>query len=227
MDYAPVAVKVWGDWACFTRPELKAERVSYPMMTPSAARGVLEAIFWKPEFHWRVRQIHVLRSAQPEQNRVPIGISEPPEFYRYFSIMRNEINSKATGTPISIADARTQRHTLALRNVAYLILADVEVRPDIQESPVKFRDQFRRRVERGRCFHRPYLGCREFAADFAPQDGTEDALRFRHADPIDLGLMLFDIARSPDGTNVPYFFQAELNDGVLDVPGVLYGRYGI
>src|SRR5437016_4131489 len=156
MNYPPVEVRVWGDWACFTRPELKAERVSYPMMTPSAARGVLEAIFWKPEFRWAVRQIHVLR---PRSETDTWGTS----FYRHFSIMRNEIGKRATGDPISLGDegVRQQRHTLALRDVAYLIRADVKVRPGVSEDSAKYRDQFQRRVRRGQCYHRPYLGCRE------------------------------------------------------------------
>src|SRR6266566_682904 len=131
-----VSVKVWGAFACFTRPELKAERVSYPVMTPSAARGVLEAVFWKPEFAWRVREIWVLKEI------------------RRFSVLRNEVNHREWKT--------MQRHTLALRDVAYLIRADIAVKPGVGEDPAKYRDQFRRRAERGQCYHRPYLGCREF-----------------------------------------------------------------
>src|SRR5690242_11774061 len=114
MAYAPVCVKVWGPYACFTRPEMKVERVTYSVMTPSAARGILEAIFWKPEFAWRVQEISVLKEI------------------RLFSIVRNEVQSKASPRreePFYADDDRTQRHTLALRDVAYVISADVAVRP--------------------------------------------------------------------------------------------------
>ncbi len=156
---APLEIKVWGDFACFTRPEMKAERVSYPVMTPSAARGILEAIFWKPEFSWRIREIHVLNEV------------------RHFSILRNEVNDKmsysAAKNRLEKGDSyfaedhrhRAQRHTLALRDVAYLIKADVHPRHDVREDPAKYRDQFRRRVTKGQCFHTPYLGCREFNAE--------------------------------------------------------------
>lgn len=119
--YPPLAVRVWGEYACFTRPEMKVERVTYPVITPSAARGVLEAIFWKPEFSWRVSSIAVLR---------PI---------RYFSILRNEVNTRASersargweksGGGYDASADRAQRHTLALRDVEYVIHAQIEVRP--------------------------------------------------------------------------------------------------
>ena len=207
MNFPPVEVKVWGDFACFTRPEAKVERVSYEIPTPSAARGILEAIFFHKPMRWRVREIVVLQ---------PI---------RHFSLLRNEVKSKASprSDGLSIADDRTQRHTLGLKQVAYIIRADVWLPPgaaDLDGQPVdavKYRDQFRRRVERGQCFHRPYLGCREFAADFGPPDGTEEPI------PVsaDLGLMLFDIDSGPGG-NVPRFFEAHLEEGVLRVPDDLY-----
>src|SRR3990172_11606325 len=128
-------VLVRGPLACFTRPEMKVERLSYPVMTPSAARGLLEAIFWKPQFQWQVRQIAVLN---------PI---------RFFSILRNEVNSKASvgaAGPYFADRDRAQRHTLALRDVAYLIRAEMVLKPEAaSEHPAKYRDQFRRRVERG------------------------------------------------------------------------------
>lgn len=196
----PVRVKVWGDRACFTRPEMKAERVSYPVMTPSAARGVLEAIFWKPEFEWRVRSIAVLK---------PI---------RRFSAVRNEVNRRltlgTTGFDIGEARTRTQRHTLGLSDVAYIISADVAVADGVGEDPAKYRDQFRRRVAKGRCFSQPYLGCREFAGYFGDVDGSES--------PVDvsepLGLMLLDIEYKSTPPHEPHFFQATLVDGVLEVP---------
>ena len=161
---SPLEVKVWGEFACFTRPEMKVERVTYPVMTPSAARGVLESIFWKPEFHWEVEEIWVLR---------PI---------RYFSILRNEINSRQTtqiargwereGGGFGATADRAQRHTLGLRDVAYIIRARPMVREGVQEDPAKYRDQFRRRVRDGRCFATPYLGCREFSAWFSAPRAT-------------------------------------------------------
>ncbi len=202
MDYPPVEVKVWGDFACFTRPEAKVERVSYEVPTPSAARGILEAIFFHPPMRWRVREISVLN---------PI---------RHFSILRNEVKSKASARSegLSITEERTQRHTLGLKKVAYIIKADVFV-PGSNDpvDTIKYRDQFRSRVKRGQCFHRPYFGCREFAADFAAPDGTETPI----PETADLGLMLFDINYTPQG-NVPRFFEARIENGILCVPDALY-----
>ncbi|RJQ46960.1 MAG: type I-C CRISPR-associated protein Cas5 [Gaiellales bacterium] len=211
-DDAPLEVKVWGELACFTRPEMKAERVSYPVMTPSAARGVLEAVFWKPEFAWRVREIQVLN---------PL---------RHFSILRNEVNTKmsflaaksrlAKGGSYYAEEDRAQRHTLALRDVAYIIKADVNLRPDVAEDPAKYRDQFRRRVTKGRCYHTPYLGCREFCAFFGEPAHDEKPIDISD----DLGLMLFDLVFSEDGSGrgIPRFFHARLENGILKVPQELY-----
>jgi CRISPR-associated protein Cas5d len=212
MEYSPVEVKVWGDLACFTRPEMKVERVSYEVMTPSAARGVLEAIFWKPEFQWQIREIRVLRDV------------------KFYSVLRNEVCNRASyrsarqrveqGGTNYAEDDRAQRHTLALRDVAYIITADVALRSGVAEDPAKYRDQFRRRVARGQCYHMPYLGCREFTGSFGEPDGTEQ--------PIDrtgeLGMMLFDIRYDADGSGrgQPCFFQPRLDGGVLRVPPELY-----
>lgn len=200
--YPPVEVKVWAEYACFTDPAQKVERVSYPVMTPSAARGALEAIFWHKPMQWRIREIQVLK---------PI---------RRFSILRNEVNTKMSPSNrgLVITEQRAQRHTLGLRDVAYIIRADIYLPPGSEEiDPAKYRDQFRRRVERGKCFHRPYLGCREFAADFSLPDGSERPID----ETFDLGLMLFDIRYSAK-QNVPIFFPARLEQGVLYVPEVLY-----
>lgn len=216
-SYNPVSVVVFGEFACFTQPEFSAERVSYPVMTPSAARGILEAIFWKPEFHWEIRQIHVLKSRYATAER------DSTAFYSHFSLVRNEIGKKASGLPISIAQERQQRHSLILRDVEYLIRADARLHPGVNEDPAKFRDQFKRRVSRGQSYHRPYLGCREFAASFEPATGSEANRRFRHEEPIPLGPMLFDIAYAPGG-NRPIFFDPLLEDGILNVPEGLYRR---
>ena len=204
----PLEVKVWGDLACFTRPEMKVERVTYPVMTPSAARGVLEAIFWKPEFHWQIEEIWVLK---------PI---------RYFSILRNEINSRQTvqvarrwqqkGGGFHAVEDRAQRHTLALRDVSYIIKAQAMVKDGVGEDPAKFRDQFRRRVKAGRCFATPYLGCREFSAWFSTPDGDEKPQDIND----DLGNMLLRMEYDPGnhGQATPQFFNASLEGGVLTVP---------
>ena len=206
----PLEVKIWGDYACFTRPEMKVERVTYPIMTPSAARGALEAIFWKPEVRWRVDEIHLLK---------PIV---------YASILRNEINDRQSdrtaqgwalrggGYDAGSSKNRTQRHALALRDVAYLVRAQLLLNDGVDEDIAKYRDQFRRRVARGQCFATPYLGCREFSAAFAdPDPGDEPIDRSE-----DLGLMLLDIDYEVDGSGrgAPRFFRAALEHGVLRVP---------
>lgn len=209
MGERALEVKVWGEFACFTRPEMKVERVSYPVPTPSAARGMLEAIFWKPQFDWRINEIVVLR---------PI---------RFVSILRNEINNRASfgsatswakeGGGYSASTDRAQRHTLALRDVAYIIRADVLPRDGVEDPPAKYRDQFRRRVSRGQCFSRPYLGCREFAAEFSEPAGDDVPISRTE----DLGLMLLDIDYVADrsGRGIPRFFEARLDSGVLSVNG--------
>jgi CRISPR-associated protein Cas5d len=207
--YPLVEVRVRGDFACFTRPEMKVERVTYPVITPSAARGVLEAIFWKPQFYWRIEEVAVLK---------PV---------RYFSILRNEVSSRqsdrsargwqrAAEGGYDAAGDRTQRHTLALREVDYLIRAQVELKPDATDPVAKYRDQFRRRVRDGRCFSTPYLGNREFAADFLEPDGTESPIDWTD----DLGLMLYDIDYAADGSGrgTPRFFHAQVEGGVLRIP---------
>lgn len=204
----PVEVKVWGDFACFTRPEMKVERVTYPVPTPSAARGVLEAIFWKLEFTWSVREIEILN---------PIA---------YFSILRNEVNSRASdrsarnwarnGGGFFASEDRAQRNTLALRDVAYIIRADVVPRSPEAGLEAKYRDQFRRRVARGQCFAQPYLGTREFTASFATPDANDQP------QPLTMGLgrMLHDLHYEPDGSGAaqPAFFDARLENGVLRIP---------
>lgn len=202
----PVEVRVWGDAACFTRPEMKVERVTYPVMTPTAARGVLEAIFWKPEFHWRIVEVQVLKDI------------------KYLSVLRNEVNSRQServaadwqknGGGYSATEDRAQRHTLALRDVDYLIRAHVDMKPGVNEDVAKYRDQFRRRVHDGRCFAMPFLGCREFTAAFAEPDGTEQPIDRTE----DLGPMLLDIEYGAGGHGRPRFWNARLEHGVLSVP---------
>lgn len=206
----PLEVKLWGDYACFTRPEMKVERVTYPVMTPSAARGALEAIFWKPQVAWRIEEIHVLK---------PIA---------YASILRNEINDRQSertargwarnGGGYDAADrrSRAQRHTLALRNVAYVVRGQLVLQDGVTDDIAKYRDQFRRRVARGQCFATPYLGCREFSASFGEPEPDDVPIERTE----DLGLMLLDIDYEPDGSGrgTPRFFDASLDRGVLRVP---------
>lgn len=204
----PLEVKFWGDYACFTRPEMKVERVTYPVMTPSAARGALEAIFWKPQVEWVVQEIAVLK---------PIVFA---------SVLRNEVNSRQSesaargwarnGGGFDASADRAQRHSLVLRDVAYVVRGQLRLREGAADDIAKYRDQFRRRVGDGRCFSAPFLGCREFSASFAPPDGAETPLDLTD----DLGLMLLDMEYSPDrsGRGTPRFFDAKLHRGVLRVP---------
>lgn len=204
---SPLEVRLWGDFACFTRPEMKVERVTYPVPTPSAMRGALEAIFWKPEFTWRIQEIWVLR---------PI---------RYFSILRNEVNSKMSdrsargwakdGGGYVASEDRAQRNTLALRDVDYVVRAQIALRPHATEDAAKYRDQFRRRVQQGRCFTQPYLGCREFSAHFGPVTGDERPLPLNE----ELGLMLLDMEYDVGNNRAtPQLFPARLDAGILHVP---------
>lgn len=209
-DGSPLTVKVWGEFACFTRPEMKVERVSYPMMTPSAARGVLEAIFWKPEFSWQVDEIWLLK---------PIA---------YIALLRNEVNSRASersardwarnGGGFSAPEDRAQRNTLVLRDVAYVIQAQAVPNSGTEADRAKYRDQFRRRVQRGQCFATPYLGCREFSAAFAPVEEGDRPAEVSG----DLGRMLREMvfAEGGRGAATPEFFDAHVHHGVLRVPPV-------
>jgi CRISPR-associated protein Cas5d len=198
-----------GPLACFTRPELKVERVSYPVMTPSSARGLLEAVLWKPAIAWHAERISVLK---------PI---------RFTAFRRNEVNSKAavpaaavvanggSVTPFFADEDRAQRNTVALRDVDYIVEAHFEMtdRAGPEDNMTKFVEIFERRVAKGQHFHQPYFGCREFVADILPADGAPPPI----SDNRDLGIMLWDIAYSPD-RNRPVFFAARLVEGVLEIP---------
>jgi CRISPR-associated protein Cas5d len=215
MNNHRVRVKVSGNFACFSRPEMKVERVSYEMITPSAARGVLDAILWKPEMRWHILKVEVLK---------PI---------RFQALKRNEIQSKITiSGPQGIntwradtskyqpqsagagSNEATPRNTLALKDVAYIIEAEpIIFDPSGNNPPQKYIEMLNRRVEKGQCFHRPCLGCREFAADFELPDGKEQPIE----DTRDMGLMLYDIIFDPaGGNNQPVFFHAVMKKGILD-----------
>lgn len=195
-------LKVWGDNACFTRPEMKVERVSYDVMTPSAARGVLEAIHWKPAMRWHVIQIDVLN---------PI---------KWESVRRNEVGNVMSprSSGIFIEDDRQQRAGLFLRDVAYTIHACFELteKAGSEDTVVKHQEMFIRRASKGQCFHRPYLGCREFAAAFEliPHDQpVPEAI----TDSRDLGWMLYDMDFG-SGETKPLFFRGKLKNGIVSVP---------
>jgi CRISPR-associated protein Cas5d len=196
-----------GPLACFTRPELKVERVSYPVITPSAARGLLEAVLWKPAIRWHIERIAVLR---------PITFT---------AFRRNEVNSRVpsfTNTPprsFFADDDRAQRNTVALANVDYLIEARFTLteRAGAEDNVRKFEEMFERRIEHGQHFHQPYFGCREFVADIAAVS-SEGVVPTPIDDTRDLGLMLWDIEFGRGGRNVPRFFAARLEAGVLAVP---------
>ncbi len=206
---ATVSLRARGPLACFTRPELKVERVSYEVMTPSAARGLLEAVLWKPGMRWQVERIHVL---------API---------RYASFRRNEVATKAPRPSAALVneggippvywadDNRAQRSTTALREVDYRIDARIQLtdKAGPEDNSVKFVEMFRRRVERGQHFHQPYFGCREFAAEVLPV--LEDAHPIEESR--DLGIMLWDIDYSSKKRS-PVFFRAALENGILLVP---------
>lgn len=207
-------LELTGDFACFTRPEMKVERVSYDMMTPSAARACFEAILWKPAIRWHIRKIEVLK---------PI---------RWINLRRNEVASVVStrnvetamknGTGIlglNIEDDRQQRAGLFLRDVAYRVHADLEVLPNAapDNTLMKFQEMFERRASRGQCVNQPYLGCREFAAYFrlVTDSAAEPA-------PIDetreLGFMLHDLDFTNPADPAPRFFRARLENGAVNVP---------
>jgi CRISPR-associated protein Cas5d len=207
-----LGLEVRGDFACFTRPELKAERVSYDVMTPSAARAIFDAIVWKPAMRWQIERIEVLRPIQ------------------WASIRRNEVGSKIPVDAVRTAigrgegslglfadDDRQQRASLLLRDVAYRIWAHLELTrqagPD--DSLAKFEAMFRRRASQGQCVNQPYLGCREFACAFElvdePGSAAIDETR-------DLGVMLWDLDFSDPARPTPLFFRARLESGALMVP---------
>ncbi|SCJ99068.1 CRISPR-associated protein Cas5%2C subtype I-C/DVULG [uncultured Eubacterium sp.] len=208
-----VRVHVWGDYALFSRPEMKVERCSYDVMTPSAARGILEAIYWHPGMRWIIDRIYV---------RNPI---------EFTSVRRNEVKSKIQATSvlsamnggekplyISTKEDIAQRAAIILRNVDYVIDAHFEMTENANESDNegKFKDTIMRRLRRGQCYHTPYFGCREFPVNFELYEGTE--IETAYAGQIkDLGYMLYDLDYSDPENIQPMFFRAELKNGILDL----------
>lgn len=208
LDKEIVRLKVTGDFACFTRPDLKVERMSYPCMTPSAARGILEAILWKPEFQWFIRKIIVLKPIQ------------------FASIKRNEISKKQNprGEPIEITENRVQRNSIVLKDVGYIIEASVFVDEKLIEDtksgehPItvkKYRTMFERRVKKGQCWHQPCFGTREFAADFCMPNDQDHPLDITYP----VGSMFYDMFYDERGNVTPlYFYDVAIVNGILECP---------
>jgi CRISPR-associated protein Cas5d len=203
--HPPLTVEVRGPYACFTRPELKSERVSYPVITPTAARGILDSIYWKPEFEYIVTAIEVLK---------PV---------RWASIRRNEVTSMVTldwvrkamtdaSLRFDVENDRDQRNTVFLRDVAYRIRAQVRLRPHADKPEAAYREQFRRRVDKGACYSQPFLGSRECSAEFSRDTGEKPV-------PVseDLGVMLHSIGYSTAGETYTWF-GARLENGIMRIP---------
>lgn len=208
-----VKVEVWGDYALFTRPEMKVERVSYDVMTPSAARGLLEAIYWHPGLRWVIDRIYVLN---------PI---------RFENIRRNEVSDKINAETVSkvISGSKTklylytqdciqQRAAMVLQNVHYVIEAhfDLTEKAAPGDNAGKFCDIMRRRLEKGQCYHQPCFGTREFPAHFRTWPGGEIVTAYPDEDR-ELGFMLYDMDYSDPENIQPQFFRAALRRGILDV----------
>ncbi len=202
-------LEVWGDYACFTRPEMKVERVSYDVITPSAARGIFEAILWRPQIKWNITKIEVLnpiRWLSVRRNEVAKTIPRPTNAH-----MSGEV---ASALGMFIEDERQLRAGLFLRDVRYRLHGYFDLISPNGETG-KYAAMFERRAKKGQCFHRPYLGCREFACFFRLVDTEEDK-----ATPIsltkDLGFMLYDLDFSADPANPnPLFFRAWMDEGVI------------
>lgn len=209
-----VKVRVWGNYALFSRPEMKVERCSYDVMTPSAARGILEAVYWHPGMRWVIDKIHVVNPVQ------------------FTSVRRNEVKSKISAgnvlqvyngakKPLYISTKAeiVQRASLLLRDVEYVIEAHFEMTQKAKETdnPGKFKDIIMRRLRRGECFHMPYFGCREFPANFCLCEEEKIPTAYEDVEEKDLGFMLFDMDYSDRDHIQPMFFRAVMRRGVLDL----------
>ena len=198
-----IAIEVWGDFACFTMPEARVERLTYPFPTPSAARGILSAIYVKPkEFNWRINRIEVLN---------PI---------RYISFKRNEVKCTISSEPISTEEERTQRQTVALQDVRYRISASIIPRPAFVGRETQLYEQALRRIRGGKCYFAQSLGLREFVCYFEESDGTRQPIQ----QSMDAGLMVYDLF-GPDDVEVTKkmkirmsLFHAVMENGVIQVP---------
>ena len=209
-----IQVAVWGEYALFSRPEFKSEKASYDVMTPSAARGILEAILWHPGMRWIVDRIHVC---------APV---------RFSNVRRNEVKATASARNIRTVMERgtgelyiaaseniQQRAAMVLRNVYYVIDAHFEMtdRAAPGDNPGKFQDMMKRRLEKGQCYHTPYLGTREFPACFAPCRDIPPCPEELKGEK-DLGFILWDLDYAEPGNIQPLFFRPIMRDGVISVP---------
>jgi CRISPR-associated protein Cas5d len=209
-------LEVTGEFACFTRPEMKVERVSYDVITPSAARAVFESILWKPAIRWQILKIEVLKPLRwinLRRNEVASVVST-----------RNVQTAMKTGSGqlgIYVEDDRQQRASLFLRDVQYRLHAQLHILPDAGENntPAKFHEMFTRRAEKGQCVNQPYLGCREFACDFRLIATPEQEIA-PISDNMELGWMLYDMDFTDPASPQPQFFKANLQGGVLDLSAV-------
>ncbi len=226
-----VALRVWGKYACFTRPEMKVERVSYDVMTPSAARGILEAIYWKPAIRWVVERIHVLSPVRfTNIRRNELGVTGHAGVKVPMGRVRKAMSDGESPVEVFIEDARQQRAALVLTDVDYVIEASFRLTDRAGEDnghdnidtnddqTGKHLDIFSRRAKQGQCFHQPYLGTREFPANFewVEREYIPSSPLTANTGNRDLGWMLHDIDFRNDMT--PRFFRARLVGGILDVP---------
>ena len=217
-----ISLEVWGDYALFTRPEMKVERVSYDVMTPSAARGLIEAIYWHPGLRWVIDRIRVcapIRFTNLRRNEVKAVIPRIAKSEKAAQDMLE--HGTAQLNPLYIAgDIRQQRAALLLQDVRYVIEAhfDMTDKAAPGDNPGKFQDIVKRRIQRGQFYHQPCFGCREFPAQFRwceePPPCPEEL-----KGPRDLGWMLYDMDYTNPEDIRPLFIRASLEDGVLRVPG--------
>ena len=209
-----VRIRVWGDYALFSRPELKVERYSYDVITPSAARGILDAIYYHPGMRWIIDKIYVVK---------PI---------RFTSVRRNEIKSKISASNVlqayngadkalymSSKQEIVQRASVLLTDVEYVIEAHFEMTEKANETdnPGKYKDITMRRLKKGECYHMPYFGCREFPAHFALCEEEEIKTVYETVPEKDFGIMLYDMDYSDPENIQPMFFRAVMRQGVLDL----------
>ena len=210
----PICIEVSGDYACFSRPEMKVERVSYDVITPSAARGILEAVMWHPGMRYVIDRIHVcapIRFTNIRRNEVKDVISARN--------VKAEMNSRSGDLYIAASESIQQRAAMVLRDVHYVIEAHFEMTEEANETdnPGKFKDIIMRRLRRGECYHMPYFGCREFPANFELCQEEEIHTAYDDVDEKDLGFMLYDLDYSDKENLMPMFFRAVMKRGVIEL----------
>lgn len=211
MSYG-IKLKVWGERACFTRPEMKVERVSYDVPTPSAVRGILEAIYWKPSIRWQVDRIHVYKPIKFENiRRNELGSKISP------SKIKTAIRDGCSPVEIFIEKDRVQRASLILKDVEYIFEAHIEFVSGEDNNIGKHLDIFNRRALKGQCFHQPCFGTREFPVNFELFEGDIPQSNIKDKD---LGFMLYDMDFSDKKNINPMFFRAEIINGIIEIPSL-------